>query len=69
MYSKKSQEMDCPVLGNRILLELVYEVCGTDSCQILSNLVSVSCTQEGTCERISSEKCLVNSDVWKDYTI
>ena len=69
MYSKKTQETACPVLGTEILLEIVYEVCGTGTCQIMANLVSVSCSQEGDCARVHSEKCLLNPDVLKDYTI
>ena len=69
MYSKKTQETDCPDLGTRILLEIVYEVCGTGSCQILADVVSVSCSREGECDRVHSEKCLFNPDVLKDYTI
>jgi len=69
MYSKKLQEMACPVLNIEIVLEILYEVCGTGSCQILSDVVSVSCSQESTCKRVSSKKCLLTSDVMKDYTI
>ncbi len=61
--------MDCPVLNSRVTLSIVYEVGGTDSCQIISNVVSVSCSQESACDRVSSVKCLVNLDTWKDYTI
>ena len=68
MYSKKLQEMTCPVLNIGIVLEILYEVRGTGSCQILSDVVSVSCSQEATCNRVSSQKCLVNSDILEDYT-
>jgi len=69
MYSKKTQETDCPVLSTKILLEIVYEVCGTGTCQIMANLVSVSCSQEADCDRRSSDKCLLNPEVLKDYTL
>ena len=69
MYSKKTQETDCPVLGTGILLEIVYEVCGTGTCQIMANLVSVSCSEETDCDRRSSDKCLLNPEVLKDYTL
>jgi hypothetical protein len=69
MYSRKIQEIACPVLDIQIVLEILYEVCGTGSCQILSDVVSVSCSKESTCNRVSSEKCLLNPDVMKDYTI
>jgi hypothetical protein len=69
MYSKKTQETDCPVFGTRIHLEIVYEVSGTGTCQILANVVSVSCSSEGACDRVLSEKCLVNPEVLKDYTL
>ena len=69
MYSRKLQELDCPVLNLNIVLEIVYEVCSTGSCQILSNLLSVSCSQEGACDRASSEECPMKSDYLKSYTI
>ena len=56
-------------MGTRIILEILYEVCGTGTCQILADVVSVSCSREGECDRVHSEKCLLNPDVLKDYTI
>jgi len=69
MYSRKKQEMDCPVLDIKVSLAIVYKVSGTDRCQIQSDVVSVSCSQEGKCDHLSSEKCLINSDTWKNYTV
>ena len=69
MYSRKLQEMDCPALKTRVNLTILYEVSGTDRCQIQSDVVSVSCSQEGECTIQFTEKCLINSNNLKNYVI
>ena len=69
MYSRKAQEMDCPVLNIKVSLVILYEVSGTDRCQIQSDVVSASCSQEGECVEQFTEKCLINSKNLKNFVI
>ena len=61
--------MDCPVLKIKVSLAILYEADGTDRCQIQSDVVSVSCSEEGGCMRQFTEKCLINSNNLKNYVI
>lgn len=68
MYNRKLQEMHCPVLDEEVTVEVICEVSGTGSCQIVSDVVSVSCSQD-RCDRTSLDKCLIRSDRLKDYMV
>ena len=69
MYSRKSQEAGCPVLDEKVILEIIYSVCGTNSCQIVSDVISASCNRESKCDKRSLDKCLLSPDALKTNII